>query len=115
MNSMLRRRYSLYAASSSGADGVLKSSDGVKNVTAAPSSVTRSCSRKIHIPAEVFKQREEVFVPRQCLAETRIHPGLGHDARQNFAVLSPNRMAKSNVGINRSKESAFGQNATVAG
>jgi hypothetical protein len=46
MNSTLRRRYSLYLASSSGAEGVLKSSNGMKNVTAARSSLTRSCSKK---------------------------------------------------------------------
>ena len=46
MNSMLRRRYSLYVASSSGTEAVLKSSNGMKNITAEQSSVTRSCSRK---------------------------------------------------------------------
>lgn len=46
MNSILRRRYSLYVSWSFGTNGVLKSSNGMKNVMAAKSSVTRSCNRK---------------------------------------------------------------------
>jgi hypothetical protein len=45
MSSMLSRRYSLYVSPSLGTDGVLKSSNGMKNLT-AEQSVTRSCSMK---------------------------------------------------------------------
>jgi hypothetical protein len=46
MNSIVRRRYSRYVSISFGTDGVLKSSNGGKIVTAEQSSVTRSYSRK---------------------------------------------------------------------
>jgi hypothetical protein len=53
MNSMLRRRYSLYVSLSFGTDGVLKSSNGMKNVTEILQQ------EEIHISAEALKQREE--------------------------------------------------------
>jgi len=62
---------------------VVNSSNGVKNLTVEQSSVTRSCSRKVHhVSPEITKQPEELRIPREGVTQ-----------RTAFvAVVSPNAL-----------------------
>lgn len=70
MNSMLRRRYSRYVSRSFGTEGVLKSSNGMQNVTGR--IVVRDeilQQEEVHVAPEALEQCEEVAVQLQRLTQ----------------------------------------------